>query len=104
METEAHGLLVEAGADAEEIRLQRRANMRHVGQGFEISVPIPSGLLTAESLDAMRVSFFKTYEGLFERRLPEIPIEVLNWRVHASTALPHIALDFEGQRQVRATR
>jgi N-methylhydantoinase A len=46
----------------------------------------------------MRVSFFKTYEGLFERRLPEIPIEVLNWRVHASTALPHIALDFEGQR------
>ena len=99
METEAHGLLVEAGADVEEIRLQRRANMRHVGQGFEISVPIPSGLLTAGSLDAMRDSFFKTYEGLFERRLPEIPIEVLNWRVHASTALPHIALDFEGQRQ-----
>ena len=50
MEEEARALLVEAGADPAELTLRRSADMRYVGQGFEIPVPLAEGPLGPESL------------------------------------------------------
>ena len=49
---------VEAGADAAAITLRPSADMRHVGQGFEIPVPLPSLTSGAGDLPAIREAFF----------------------------------------------
>ena len=97
METEATALLVEAGAKADEITMTRSADMRHVGQGFEISVPVPDGALDGQATTGLREAFFDAYEQLFERTVREVPIEALNWRLAATAPVPNIALNFGGQ-------
>jgi N-methylhydantoinase A len=97
MEAEARALLVEAGARPDEITMSRSTDMRHVGQGFEISVPVPNGKLDASALDGLREAFFTAYQQLFERTVREVPIEALNWRVAATAPVPNIALNFGGQ-------
>ena len=97
MEDEARDLLLEAGARPDEITMTRSADMRHVGQGFEISVPVPNGTLDAAASAGLRESFFVAYQQLFERTVREVPIEALNWRLAASAPVPNIALNFGGQ-------
>lgn len=97
MEDEARALLVETGARPEDITMTRTAEMRHVGQGFEISVPIPSGDLEEDAVSAMRDAFFTVYRQLFERTVEEMPIEAMSWRLAASAPVPNIALNFGGQ-------
>ncbi len=96
MEEEARALLVEAGARPEEITLTRTADMRHVGQGFEISVSVPAGTLDASTLPALRDGFFTAYRTLFERTVEEVAIEAMSWRVAAAAPVPNIELNFGG--------
>ncbi len=102
MARDARALLLEAGADAARIEVRRQADMRHVGQGFEIAVPVPDGRLDPGSLDVMKALFLDTYQQLFDRRLPEVPIEALTWRLNATGPVPNVQLNFAGQR-TRAT-
>ncbi len=98
MARDARALLLEAGADAARIEVRRQADMRHVGQGFEIAVPVPDGTLGPESLQGMKALFLDTYQQLFDRRLPEVPIEALTWRLNATGPVPNVQLNFAGQR------
>ena len=74
-------LLSEAGADPATITLRPTADMRHVGQGFEIPVPLPSTRLSAADLPAIRAAFFASYRERFGRVVEESPIEALSWRL-----------------------
>ena len=98
METTAIERLVEAGARREAIRFERRAEMRHVGQGFEINVPLPDSTLNAETLDSVHALFFTKYEELFGRRIEGVGIEALTWRLHASAPQSEVTLSFAGQK------
>jgi N-methylhydantoinase A len=98
MEREARALLVEAGADNERIDIRRHADMRHVGQGFEISVPVPAGPLGSCSLPEMKGLFFDTYQQLFDRQITGVPVEALTWRLYATAPVPNVELNFAGQR------
>lgn len=90
--------LTEAGAQPGEIAFSRRAEMRHVGQGFEITVPLPDGPLGEASIAAVREAFFAKYEELFGRRIDGVGIEVLTWRLHATAPKSEVALSFDGQK------
>lgn len=81
MAAEGSRLLSEAGADPSTIKLIPTADMRHVGQGFEISVPLPSTKLGPEHLSAIREAFFASYRLRFGRIMEESPIEALSWRL-----------------------
>jgi N-methylhydantoinase A len=81
MTEEGSRLLGEAGADPSRIALRPTADMRHVGQGFEIPVPLPSTRLGAENLPAMRQAFFASYRVRFGRVVEDSPIEVMSWRL-----------------------
>ncbi|HAA91097.1 MAG TPA: methylhydantoinase [Rhodospirillaceae bacterium] len=98
MEAEATSLLVEAGAKKSEIAFERKADMRHVGQGFEISVPVPTGKLADAHTKDLRAGFFDSYRTLFERAVTDVPIETMSWRLSATAPVPNIALNFRGQR------
>jgi N-methylhydantoinase A len=97
METQARSKLVEAGADVNEIRFTRTAEMRHIGQGFEIPVPVPLDHLDSHSIATLTASFFDTYERMFERRVTEVGVEALTWRLGASVPAPSMSLKFAGE-------
>ena len=97
MAGDARALLVEAGADPAELRLRRTADMRYVGQGFEISVPLAEGPLGPRSLDDLKERFLTTYAQLFERRIMDVPVEAMSWRLAATAPVPNVELNFGGQ-------
>ena len=96
MEREARALLTEAGV--RECTILRQADMRCVGQGFEINVVLPAGRLGEEHLPQIREAFHQTYEQLFGRRPYDVPIEALSWRLSATGETPKIGLNFDALR------
>ena len=81
MTAQGRKLLVEAGADPDRIMLKPSADMRHVGQGFEIPVPLPATSLGANEVSAIRGAFIATYRERFSRIVEDAPIEALSWRL-----------------------
>lgn len=92
MQLEGEALLIESGVPLAEIAHRRSADMRFVGQGHEISVPLPEGPLTAQTCDGLRAEFDRVYRELYERSGPPVPIEVINWRVVTSGPRPSAKL------------
>jgi len=74
-------LLTEAGADRERITYTPTADMRYVGQGFEIPVRLPGLSLSAADLPTLRESFFSSYRMHFGRLVEDASIEGLSWRL-----------------------
>lgn len=88
MEAEGRAILAAAGITGAEVRLHRIAEMRYVGQGHEVEVPVPLGTLAPESLTALTRSFEAAYQALFGRTARDVPIEALNWRLVVSGPAP----------------
>ncbi|WP_149539683.1 hydantoinase/oxoprolinase family protein [Siccirubricoccus phaeus] len=81
MAEEGRTLLEESGADPATIVLTPTADMRHVGQGFEIPVPLPGLALGEADVPAIREAFFAAYRLRFGRVVEDQPIEALSWRL-----------------------
>ena len=90
--------LVEAGGDAGTIAVERRVEMRYVGQGFEIEVTVPDGVLGSDLGTVLHERFLERYDELFGRRITGVPVETMTWRLTASGPTPNVSLNFEGQR------
>jgi N-methylhydantoinase A len=94
MAEEARALLTGAGADPATIAFRPAADMRYVGQGFEIPVPLPTLAPTGSDLPAIRRAFLASYQERFGRALDDLPIEALTWRLAA--AAPGQDIDMKG--------
>jgi N-methylhydantoinase A len=79
------GALVEPGARGAPVTERRLAYMRYVGQGHEITVPLPVRDLTADDAATLRETFEREYSVLFRRPIPGAAIEALSWSVLIST-------------------
>ncbi|MFI5001174.1 MAG: hydantoinase/oxoprolinase family protein [Reyranellales bacterium] len=77
--------LVAPGARGAPTYERRLAFMRYVGQGHEITVPLPLRPLTPADAQTMRAAYEKDYSALFERHIPGAAIEILSWSVQVST-------------------
>src|SRR5438445_275433 len=73
------------GARGAPITERRLAYMRYVGQGHEITVPLPLRDLTAQDANTLRSAFEREYAALFRRHIPGAAIEALSWSVLIST-------------------
>jgi N-methylhydantoinase A len=92
MAQEGRKVLESSGLDSSEIRYQRTADLRYIGQGHEVSVALPDGVLGAGDLPRIGAEFERTYESLYGRKGPDVPLEVINWRVVASGPRPDMNL------------
>jgi N-methylhydantoinase A len=72
-ELEAFGAEVLSASGITEITHERSVDMRYVGQGFEVTVPI-------EGAD-LKAAFEAAYVRAHGRRGPDVPIEAISWRV-----------------------
>ncbi len=93
MEAEGQTLLEASGVPADRISHRREVDMRYVGQGHEIAVPLPTGELSADQAPDLVKSFEQVYQDLYERLGPPVPLEILNWRIVSSGPQPDLHLE-----------
>lgn len=92
MEAEGQALLAASGLSPTQMSYRREADIRHVGQGHEIRVPLPNGQLDSQSATAITASFEEVYRRLYERLSLAVPLEIINWRVTVSGPMPTVRL------------
>jgi N-methylhydantoinase A len=80
--------VVRTAAPGEDLTQSRRAYMRYIGQGHEISVALPLRRLRAEDRGVLQRAFDEAYAGLYGRTIPGLDVEILSWAVTVSTKLP----------------
>ena len=97
MEQEGERLLIDSDVAAADITHRREVDMRYVGQGHEIRVPLPFGTLSQTDREGVIARFEQTYQELYERPGPPVPIEILNWRVVSAGPKPNVSLTVDEQ-------
>ncbi|MET3973332.1 N-methylhydantoinase A [Bradyrhizobium sp. S3.9.1] len=102
MEREASRFLTRSGIASEAIGFRRCVDMRHLGQGFEIPVDVPDGILDARTADTLAGSFRNAYEIRFGRSVAGIAIEALTWRLAAVGPAPEVSLQFSAPDRAEA--
>jgi N-methylhydantoinase A len=84
MEREATSI-VSAGAMGARLETRRAVEMRYLGQGHEISVPLPARALSVKDAARLRAEYESRYEQQFGLRISDVPVEFLTWSVNVST-------------------
>jgi N-methylhydantoinase A len=95
MAEEGQKVLKSSGLTSRDISYQRTTDMRYVGQGHEVSVPLPDGTLAAKHLKTITEIFENTYQALYGRKGPDVPLEVINWRVVARGPQPELSMQLQ---------
>ncbi|MBI5966893.1 MAG: hydantoinase/oxoprolinase family protein [Deltaproteobacteria bacterium] len=92
MEEEGAQVLKTAGVKEKEMVYERSADMRYIGQGYEINVPIPAGLLGKDSQEKIEKNFWREYQRLYGRYVKNVSIQGVNWRVWARGPMPRLKM------------
>ncbi|MGH3662291.1 MAG: hydantoinase/oxoprolinase family protein [Micromonosporaceae bacterium] len=76
-------LMREADIAPADVKFEISADMRFVGQGYEITVPVSRQIITESDTAALAEAFHAEYRRRFDRNLAGKPAEVISWRVRA---------------------
>lgn len=81
LEKEAHDRLIEDNMSEDDIVIQRVADCRYEGQGYEMRVPVIGGEVTEETIEQMKESFHVAHKKQFGRSYRLVEVEIVNIRV-----------------------
>jgi N-methylhydantoinase A len=90
MAEKGYDFLKRADISKQEATVIRIVEMRYVGQGHEISVTIPNGELSKQSLAEIERRFVAEYQLRYQRTIANVPMEAVTWRVVVSGPSPEI--------------
>lgn len=79
-----------AGVAEDQMRFRRTADMRYVGQGFEVETELPAHMHAGE-LAALEDRFNHAYKALFGNYLNNQKTEIVNWRVEGFANLSSVS-------------
>jgi N-methylhydantoinase A len=88
MEQEGLALLAASGVAPADVSIAHAVDLRYVGQGHEVSVPIARDLIAAGAPEGFVHEFGAAYRRLYGREADQVPIEAVNWRVTVSGPRP----------------
>ena len=89
LERDALAVLAETGAPAGAAQIQRLADGRFVGQGFDLTVKLPPGPYAGEaSRQALTEAFHDAYRAKFTRSPPGVTLEFVAARVAVQAPIP----------------
>jgi len=78
------------------VTILRAVEARYVGQGYELTVPLPSGTLDAAALRRARAAFDEIYAARYGYSDGAAPVEVVTWKLSAVGGAPRVALPKAG--------
>lgn len=99
-----------ASLQADEITVSRRADLRYVGQGHEVTVELPAGPLGPDSIPDILDAFEEAYRRIYNHVPNRVVVEALNWHVSVSGPPPRtspwdrFASGLEGGNPLRKRR
>lgn len=91
LEEQAARQLEEDGIPADRIVIQRIAEARYLGQGYELRVDVGSGQIDDAWVEKVRADFHDIHEREFTRRFEDSDIEIPNIRVRGIGLMPELA-------------
>ena len=83
MEAELKARLAEDHVSPDDVTFERAGDLRYLGQGYELRVPIDAGKLTDESLATVWGRFHALHASEYGHAFHDSPIEVVNLRLTA---------------------
>jgi N-methylhydantoinase A/oxoprolinase/acetone carboxylase beta subunit len=83
--------LEEDGIPSDRIVIQRIADCRYLGQGYELRVDAPAGAIDEAWAEKIRSDFHDIHEREYSRRFEEQDIEIPNIRVRGIGLMPDLA-------------
>jgi N-methylhydantoinase A len=90
---EGRAMLREAGVDEADMQFLCQADLRHTGQGHEISLPLPFPRLADIDLDAtLRPYFYDFYAGIYGHAHRHLALELITCRLTATGPRPRVRL------------
>jgi N-methylhydantoinase A/oxoprolinase/acetone carboxylase beta subunit len=90
LEEQARRQLEEDGLPADRILIQRVADCRYLGQGYELRVDVPSGAIDDTWLKKVRADFDDIHEREYSRRFEDSDMEIPNVRVRGIGLMPSL--------------
>ena len=87
MEAEAIAQMRREGVDGDGVSLVRLADIRYLGQGYELEVPVAAGRLTGAQVDEAFQRFHDAHKRLYGYASPDNPTQLVNLRLTALTSL-----------------
>jgi N-methylhydantoinase A/oxoprolinase/acetone carboxylase beta subunit len=90
LEAQARAQLDEDGVPADRILIQRVADCRYLGQGYELRVDCGSGAIDAAWVEKLRRDFDDIHEREYSRRFEEADVEIPNLRVRGIGLQPKL--------------
>jgi N-methylhydantoinase A/oxoprolinase/acetone carboxylase beta subunit len=88
LEEQARAQLEKDGVPAEQILIQRVADCRYLGQGYELRVDVDSGAIDHDWIEKVRHDFHDIHEREYSRRFEQSDIEIPNIRVRGIGLMP----------------
>ncbi|WP_298477771.1 hydantoinase/oxoprolinase family protein [uncultured Maribacter sp.] len=90
MEQSGYAFLAQSGIDKKEATVERVVEMRYSGQGHEITIEIPEGELSEDSITEIEKRFKKEYEFRYNRSIEGMSLEMVTWRVVVQGPIPQM--------------
>lgn len=89
MEALARRQLAQEGFRGEAAALARSADLRYLGQSYELGLPVPAGPFTPAALVQLVSDFHQCHARAYGHAREGEKVEFVNWRVVALGRLPH---------------
>ena len=89
MEVDALRQMRREGLAGDSVSLVRLADLRYLGQGFELEVLVAGGGLEAAQIDEAVERFHSAHKRRYGYASTENPVEIVNLRLTALAKLPH---------------
>jgi N-methylhydantoinase A len=92
LEEEARAQLRADGVGDEDITLERSADCRYMGQGYELRVHAPDGQIDEDWVAATAAAFHDVHGRTYSQRFEDKPVHLVNIRVTGVGAVPHVVI------------
>ncbi len=95
LEAEARQVIADTGKS--DARVQRLADMRNIGQGFELVVNLPTGPYSHDSGANLAEAYARAYQTHFTRPPPNVPVAIAAIRVRLTAPVEAAVNDLAGR-------
>lgn len=90
LEEEAQARLTADHMPTDKIVIQRVADCRYEGQGYEMRIPVIGGKVTEDTIEKLKESFHQAHKKQFGRSFRKVAVEIVNIRVIGTGAIENL--------------